>query len=58
MSKTRKSFLKRFKVTKKGKILKYSPGKSHFLIKKSSKILRKKRKISDINEIVLEYKNY
>ena len=58
MSKVRKTFLKRFKITKNGKIFKQSSGKSHFLVKKSSKILRKKRKPTEIDKLVLEYKNY
>jgi len=42
--KKRKSILKRFKITKKGKILRRSVGQNHYRSKKSSKKKRLKRK--------------
>jgi len=35
MSKTNKSFAKRLKITKRGKVLKRKPGQNHFRAKKS-----------------------
>ncbi|MBI2624866.1 MAG: 50S ribosomal protein L35 [Candidatus Nealsonbacteria bacterium] len=42
--KTRKSFLKRFKITKTGKILRRHTGQNHFRAKKSGKRIRATRK--------------
>lgn len=42
--KTRKSILKRFKITKKGKVLRRPTGQGHYLAKKSGKKIRKLRK--------------
>ncbi|MFH1780402.1 MAG: 50S ribosomal protein L35 [Candidatus Nealsonbacteria bacterium] len=42
--KTRKSILKRFKITKNGKILRRLTGLDHYLAKKSSKRGQKSRK--------------
>jgi len=42
--KTRKSFLKRFRITKTGKVLRRPTGQNHFRAKKSSKLKRKKKK--------------
>jgi len=42
--KTRKSILKRFKITKTGKILRRVCGQDHYRAKKSSKKKRKARK--------------
>jgi len=58
MNKIRKSFLKRFKITKKGKILRKIAGQSHFLSKKSTKILKRKKKLKITPDLVLNYKNY
>lgn len=58
MGKTRKSFLKRFKISKKGKILRRISGQSHFFSKKNSLILRRKKKIKKGSKILLGYKNY
>jgi len=44
VSKTRKSILKRFKITKTGKILRRATGLDHYRAKKSGKKIRKKRK--------------
>jgi large subunit ribosomal protein L35 len=44
MAKTRKSFKKRFKITKTGKVLRKSIGQNHFRGKKSGKRIRKIRK--------------
>jgi ribosomal protein L35 len=58
MNKIRKSFLKRFKITKKGKILRRIAGQSHSFAKKSSKILRRKKKMELAEDLVLGYQNY
>lgn len=42
--KTKKSILKRFKITKSGKILRRSTGLDHYRAKKSGKKMRKSRK--------------
>lgn len=42
--KTRKSILKRFKITKTGKILRRPTGQDHYRAKKSGKRIRKGRK--------------
>ena len=42
--KTRKSILKRFKITKTGKILRRVTGQDHYRAKKSGKKIRKTRK--------------
>ena len=42
--KTRKSILKRFKITKSGKILRRGTGLNHYRAKKSGKRIRKGRK--------------
>ncbi|MEK7123364.1 MAG: bL35 family ribosomal protein [Patescibacteria group bacterium] len=43
--KTKKSILKRFKITKNGKILHRAKGQNHFRGKKTGKAIRKKRKL-------------
>lgn len=43
--KTKKSLTKRFKITKKGKVLRMPTGVNHNLSKKSGKEKRKKRKL-------------
>jgi ribosomal protein L35 len=53
--KNRKSFLKRFKITKSGKILRRTMGISHFLAKKSSEMIRKKRKLKSLNNDLKDY---
>jgi ribosomal protein L35 len=58
MNKIRKSFLKRFKTTKKGKILRQITGQSHFFAKKSPKVLKKKKKMRLAEDLVLGYRNY
>jgi len=42
--KSRKSILKRFKITKSGKILRRATGLDHYRAKKSGKKIRKSRK--------------
>ncbi len=42
--KTRKSLKKRFKITKKGKVLRRPSGQDHFRAKKSGKQTRRTRK--------------
>lgn len=44
MSKTKKALLKRFKITKNGKILRRLSGQDHYRAKKSGKARRKARK--------------
>ncbi len=58
MSKIRKSFLKRFKITKKNKILRRIAGQSHNFSKKTTKQLLRKKKLINEEDIVLKYKNY
>jgi ribosomal protein L35 len=58
MNKIRKSFLKRFKITKKGKILRRIAGQSHSFAKKSTKVLNRKKKIKLVEDLVLDYKDY
>jgi len=58
MNKIRKSFLKRFKITKRGKILRQITGQSHFFAKKSTNILRRKKKMKLASDLVLGYQNY
>jgi large subunit ribosomal protein L35 len=48
MTKTRKSISKRFKVTKKGKLLKRTTGLNHFLAKKPSQKIRDNRKLDKL----------
>jgi large subunit ribosomal protein L35 len=43
-AKTRKSILKRFKITKTGKILRRVTGQNHYRAKKSGKKIRESRK--------------
>jgi len=43
--KTRKALVKRFKVTKTGKILRKIGGQNHYRSKKSGKVIRQKRKM-------------
>jgi len=52
--KTKKSAVKRFKVTKKGKVLFRQQGARHLISKKSKRWLRRKKKLK---ELVGEYKN-
>jgi ribosomal protein L35 len=58
MNKVRKSFLKRFKITKKGKILRRIAGQNHFLAKKSSAVLKRKKKLKLAPREFLSYKEY
>jgi len=48
--KTRKSILKRFKITKTGKVLRRPVGLDHNLAKKSGKKIRKNRKWVRVSE--------
>ena len=48
--KTRKSILKRFKITKKGKVLRRAVGQNHYRVKKSGKKKRLKRKWVPVSE--------
>jgi large subunit ribosomal protein L35 len=42
--KTKKSFLKRFKITRTGKILRRATGQNHYRAKKTGKRIRQSRK--------------
>ncbi len=42
--KTRKAITKRFKITKKGKVLRRATGQDHFRAKKSGRQIRSKRR--------------
>jgi len=48
--KTRKSILKRFKITKTGKILRRPTGLDHYRAKKSGKKIRKSRKLIPLSK--------
>jgi large subunit ribosomal protein L35 len=48
--KTRKSILKRFKITKTGKILRRPTGLNHYRAKKSGKKIRKSRKLVEVSK--------
>lgn len=58
MGKIRKAFAKRFKITKKGKILRRIAGQSHSFAKKTSKSLNRKSKLVPTKDLVLDYKEY
>jgi len=45
--KTRKSILKRFKITKSGKVLRRATGLDHYRAKKTGKRIRKSRKLGE-----------
>lgn len=47
--KTKKSLLKRFKITKTGKVLRRLTGQDHYLAKKSGKQRRRKRKWVEVS---------
>lgn len=57
MNKIRDSFMKRFKITKKGKILRRIAGLSHNLSKKTPLQLKRKKSLKSERKLVLEYKN-
>ena len=48
--KTRKSIIKRFKITKTGKILRRPSGLDHYRAKKSGKRIRKSRKWVEVSK--------
>ncbi len=50
MTKTRKSLTKRFKITKKGKILRRLSGQNHNRMKKTGKRKRKGRKWVELSK--------
>lgn len=58
MTKIRKSFLKRFKLTRKGKVLRRISGQSHSFAKKDLKTLLRRKKLKLADKIVLDYKHY
>ncbi|TSC75855.1 MAG: hypothetical protein G01um101430_25 [Parcubacteria group bacterium Gr01-1014_30] len=47
--KTRKSILKRFKITRKGKVLRRRTGQDHYRAKKSGKKVRQGRKLVEVS---------
>ena len=49
--KTRKSLTKRFKITKKGKILRRPTGQDHLRAKKSGKKIRQGRKMIKLSKV-------
>jgi len=49
-AKIRKSILKRFKITKTGKILRRKTGQDHFRAKKSGKEIRERRKLTPLSK--------
>ncbi|MCD6270943.1 50S ribosomal protein L35 [bacterium] len=49
-AKTRKSILKRFKITKTGKVLRRATGQNHFRAKKPGKLKREKRKWVELSK--------
>ena len=49
-SKTRKSFAKRFKITKTGKVLRRATGLNHYRAKKSGKKVRQGRKWVELSK--------
>jgi ribosomal protein L35 len=50
--KTNKSFMKRLRVTKKGKVLARAPGQNHFNAKRSGRELQRHHRIGDFNAVV------
>ncbi|MBI4359419.1 MAG: 50S ribosomal protein L35 [Candidatus Nealsonbacteria bacterium] len=50
----RKSILKRFKITKSGKVLRRRIGLNHYLAKKSGKRIRQKRKMVRLSKSELK----
>ncbi|MCS7200674.1 MAG: 50S ribosomal protein L35 [Patescibacteria group bacterium] len=58
MAKIRKSFLKRFRITARGKILRRTRGQSHSFVKKETEHLLRRKRLKLANKLVLEYKNY
>lgn len=50
-AKTRKSIIKRFKITKSGKILRRRIGQDHCLAKKSGNKKRKGRKLVELSKV-------
>jgi len=55
--KVRKSFLKRFKITK-NKILRRKSGVNHFRIKKDKDLIREKRNFEEGDKKLIEYAYY
>lgn len=49
--KTKKSAIKRFKVTKKGKVLYRQQGFRHLISKKNKKWLRRKKKLKELTKM-------
>jgi len=51
MQKTRKSILKRFKITRTGKVLRRLTGLDHYRAKKSGKKIRKSRRWIEVPKV-------
>ncbi|MGB9598637.1 MAG: large ribosomal subunit protein bL35 [Minisyncoccales bacterium] len=49
-AKIRKSILKRFKITKTGKILRRKTGQDHYRAKKTGKEIRKRKKLVPLSQ--------
>jgi len=49
MTKTNKSFTKRLRVTKKGKVMAQKPGRNHFNAKSSRKNIMKKKRTTKLS---------
>ena len=57
--KTRKALVKRFKVTKNGKVLRMATGQNHFRSKKTGKRIRQGRKLIALSKpIAKKIKNF
>jgi len=56
--KMRKAFLKRFKITRRGKLLRRISGVSHFRVKKDKDLIRNKRRLDEGDEMFLKYAYY
>ena len=50
MGKTKKAILKRFKITKTGKVMRRQTGLCHYRAKKSGNWKRKKRKLVELSK--------
>lgn len=57
-NKTRKTFSKKFKITRNNKILRRTIGQGHNFTKKENKQLLRKKKLIQDRDLILKYKNY
>jgi len=51
MKKTRKSISKRFRITRRGKVMRRAIGLNHYLAKKSGKKTRQNRKWTEVPKV-------